>query len=437
MNSRRGRWAIAVAAALVAGLCLPFPAQAAGHSRKVTGWFGYWHTPSEVSAVARRGGRALGEANIFWWEYRGSGNPVCTSTLSCPSSSATPWASSDLLRSARLLQARGVLVYATHTDLDSSLAGSLSDYLAKPDQRRRLAQRLTGWAVRAGVDGVDLDWENFAFNDGASSWRRTRPRLTDTVRRLGKKLHAHGLRLSVTVPGGYEPFTPDGTPRMGGGYTVFDWKALAPSIDRLRLMTYDYSWDRPGPIGPNDWAGRVVRSAVAQVGPANRRKIYVGLHQYGKAWYQRDADDDYITVGKCDDRWVPDESDAVSLTPAEARSAARDYGVRPRFDRASREFTFSYTKTVSGHWYNRKDRRRTRDCEVRKTIWFGGAATAVGRMQLVRRYRIGGIAVWNLASLDGGFFNGVRPFLKVQAQVTPKPKPKSKPKPSHKKRHRR
>jgi len=429
----RGRWAaapvvsvVAVALAVVLGLCQAPEAQAAGRSRAVSGWFGYWTSTSDVLSVARRGGTALGEANIFWWEYRGQGATVCTSTLGCPTTSATPWASSDLLRTARGLQRRGVLVYATHTDLDSAMAGSLSDYLATPRNRRTIAQRLTGWAVRAGVDGVDLDWENFAFNDGAASWRRTRPRLTDTVRRLGKKLHAHKLRLSVTVPGGYEPFSDNGTPKMGGGYSVYDWKALAPHIDRLRLMTYDYSWDRPGPIGPNDWAGRVVRSAVAQLGGAQRKKIYVGLHQYGKSWYLRDSADDYVTVGKCDDRWVPDEADAVALSPTEARSVARSYGQRPRFDRTSREFTFTYTKTVNGHWYNSKDRRRNRECQVRKQVWFGGAATAAGRMQLVRRYRIGGIAAWNLASLDGRFFPAVRPYLPAKAANKNKKKPSGK-----------
>ncbi len=405
--------ALATAVALVTGMTGSV-AVAAEKSRAVSGWFGYWTSPQDMIEIAQGSNGVLGEVNIFWWSYHGSDNPVCTTTLSCPSPSATPWASQALLKSARGLQAQGIEVYATHTDLDGARAGSLSGYLAKKANRRAIADKLTDWAVKSGVDGVDLDWENFAFNDGSSSWATTRPRLTNAVKILGKRLHAQGLKLSVTVPGGYKPFLSDGSPNPGGGYTVYDWAALAPHVDRLRLMTYDYSWDRPGPIGPHGWTRDVARSAVAQVGQENAAKIYIGLHQYGKAWYDRDDSDDYITIGQCDPRWQPDGQDGVSLTPDEAIELAQDKGVTRRFDKPSKEWTFTYTKTEAGHWTNDKGKRRTAECEVQKVVWYGGTRTGVGRMKIVRQTKIGGIAIWNLASLDAGFFPALKPFVSAQ-----------------------
>ncbi len=403
-------WAAATAAGALLVTTLTGAAAAAERPRTVSGWFGNWDTPVKMIEVGRRSGKVLGEVNIFLWGYRGPRNPVCTIELACPSPADTPWTTTEMTAATKGLQAQGIDVYGTHTDLDSNLAGSLSAYLAKKKNRKAIAARLTDWAVRAGVDGVDLDWENFAFNDGSNSWPTTRPRLTDTIRLLSESLHAKGLKLSVTVPGGYEPFRKDGSPNPGGGYTVYDWAALGPLVDRLRLMTYDYSWDRPGPIGPNWWAKQSVKSAIAQVGDANRHKIYVGLHQYGKAWYLRDSSDDYVTEGDCPDSWEPTGPDHISMNVAEARSLAKDYGVEPTLDKRSKERTFTYVKTESGRFTNAKGKTRTRDCDVRKQVWFGSTDTAVGRMKIVKQQHIGGIAVWSLAMLDDGFFEAVRPY---------------------------
>lgn len=397
--------------ALTAGLLAAPPSAQAADPPIVSGWFGDWTSAADMIGVARGSEGVLGEVSIFWWHYRGSSRPVCVSgASSCSASSARPWATTKQAEALQGLHRQGILVFGTHTDLWSGNAGSLSNYLASPSNRDAIAQRLTDWTVGAGLDGVDLDWENFAFNDGSSTWRRTRPRLNDTVRRLAAKLHAKGKLLSVTVPGGYQPFLSNGRPNPGGGYTVYSWKVLGRYVDRLRLMTYDYSWNRPGPIGPQPWAASSVRSAIAQVGSANRKKVYVGLHQYGKAWYSRDASDDYITVGKCNDRWVPSGSDSIALSPAEAVSVARTYGTTPRLDPVSDEYTFSYVKSESGSWWA-GGKRRTATCRVRKEIWFGGRATAVARAKLVKNLDIGGMAIWQLATLPRGFFNALDPYV--------------------------
>jgi len=402
-------------------------ATAADRSRAVSGWFGYWTSPGDMTSIASDSNGVVGEANIFWWHWAGPDQPMCTTAGgSCQAASDTPWTNSTFDAARRGLQDQGVLVFATHTDLDSNRRRQLSEYLAKASRRQALADQITDWVVKSGVDGVDLDWENFAFNDGSSTWDTTRPRLNDTIVRLGAALRAKDKLLSVTVPGGYAPFTSDGSPNPGGGYNVFDWPVLAEHSDRLRLMTYDYSWSRPGPIGPAPWVGEVARSAVAQVGKQNQRKIYVGLHQYGKSWYQRDSNDKVITVGSCNSKWRPNGRDAIALSPSSARDLAASYGTTPRFDQEAKEYTFDYVKTETGSWTGSGGQQRTGECDVRKQVWFGGEGTAASRTKIVEDYGIGGVAVWQFASMDSGSFAALAP-LADGSQPSPDPKPAPEP----------
>ncbi|MCH9815421.1 MAG: hypothetical protein K0U64_03070, partial [Actinomycetia bacterium] len=390
---------------------------AGGQSRLVSGWFGYWTSADEMIRIARESQGVLGEVNIFWWQYGDANNPVCTYTTSCPNQSSTPWTTAQFTAATKGLQALGIDVYASHTDLSASKARSLSNYLSKSSNRKEMANTLTDWAVRSGVDGVDLDWENFAFNDGQSTWAQTKPRFVKTMRKLGEKLHAAGKKLSVTVPGGYAPFK-DGKPNPGGGYWVYAWAEIAPHIDRLRLMAYDYSWNRPGPIGPHGWADDVAAAAAAQVGSAHRDKVYVGVHQYGKAWHQRDGNDDFVTTGSCRANWVPDSPNAVSMSPGAARSLAASYGVSPRYDSAHKEYTFKYAKSEAGTYRNNSGKQRSQTCTVQKEVWFGDTATAVGRAETVRKHGIGGIAVWQLASTRSDFYPKLKPYANAAGTLT-------------------
>ena len=37
------------------------------------------------------------------------------------------------------------------------------------------------------------------------------------------------------------------------GSWVYDYGAIAPVVDHIRVMAYDYSTDSPGPIAPLEW----------------------------------------------------------------------------------------------------------------------------------------------------------------------------------------
>jgi spore germination protein YaaH len=394
---------VAAVTAATVGLSAP-----AGAEQVFGGWFGNWQPPATVKARVAGGSGVLTDVAVFAWSFDGRGNPVCALTFhsGCvPRSAATPYQSPQLGKSLRSVS--GPRRWASYIDLDSSRAGQLAALMKDESQRDAMTTKVTDFAVSSGVDGVDLDWENFAFNDGSGTWASTRPAFVATVKQLAAKLHVQDKLLSVTVPAGAHPFTPSGTPKPGSGYTVYAWSQIADDIDRLNLMTYDYSYNTPGPIGPNPWAEQVVRSAVAQVGADNAGKVVVGAPLYGKVWPSRSATGGLVTTGACPANWRSKGTpDTFSVTPPQARALAAEHGTSPGFDKSSSEYTFRYSEAQAGRYtatVGRKKHRhrvtRTRTCQVQRTVWFSDGRSLIDRGRMAATLDIGGVFIWNLGSI--------------------------------------
>lgn len=73
----------------------------------------------------------------------------------------------------------------------------------------------------------------------------------------------------------------------GGMLTREQFEALAPSVDAVSLMTYDFSDPgRPGPNSPLEWIRACVEMLVPNPASPNRRKILLGLNFYGNDYSQ-------------------------------------------------------------------------------------------------------------------------------------------------------
>ena len=402
---RRRLMAVALVVALTASL-LTLAGSALVGARAATsgggvlgGWFGYWTSSSTVAAQAREGAGALSEPMIFMWRWAGWGNPACTinpANGGCTSGSTT----TRYDESRKALQAKGMEVYGSHTDLDYRDRLELTGYLASSANRQKMADLLTTRAVRSRVDGVDLDWENFAFNDGSSTWSATKGRFVDTIKRLSKALHAKGKKLSVTVPGGYAPYS-GGSPNPGGGYWVYAWKEIGPYVDKLRLMAYDYSHSSPLGIGPNDWATEVARSAKAQVGASNARKVWIGAPQYGRYWVRKSGSS-YVTRN-CPSNWAP-SSRTGSLGLSSVRSIQRREGVSGSWNSSKGEWSFRYWQPASGYYYSGGS-RVSRTCDAQYEVWYADQRSVQERLKIVKNLGIGGVAVWHLGGLESNFYS--------------------------------
>jgi spore germination protein YaaH len=409
--------AVSAAVALVAGLLgLAAPSAAQAEVKPaaiVTGWFGWWAKDSEVQTLIDEADGVVGEVNIFWWTFAGAANPVCvisTSTGVCDPSGATPWTTTKFDGQRRMLQDAGIKVFGSITDLGSTYAGQLSPYLADAKNRRDYARKIARYAKNAGVDGVDLDWENFAFRDRnlGISWAETRPRWIAMMKRLSRELHEVGLELSLTIPGG-EAY-------WGGSDGVYALAEVIDFADQVRFMTYDYSWNVPGPIGPTGWARAQLEAAIAEVGQSNAAKLWVGNPQYGRQWVVNQGSYSAPVYGiddRCPSGWTPGYYStsgswiATTMqnvgTSAGAEAIAQARGVTPQWNSTHGEWSFTYTTELNGR-FTKKGQQVERECTVEREVWFGDTRSALTDAAMVPDLGIAGIAVWNLASAQSDFY---------------------------------
>ena len=231
--------------------------------RMVTGWLPYWNMSAAMASVTSNA-KVFTDVSPFWYSASGT----------APSIHITSQTSGiDVPAIVKRLHSLNIQVIPTITDGTRWM--QMSTQLANSADRTAMVNRLVNVVVANNYDGIDLDWEQFAFNDGSSTWNTTRPRWIAFVRALSASLHARGKVLSVTVPAGLQ------TQSDSTGYYVYAWGAIGPYVDRLRVMAYDYAVSSAGPIAPMYWVDPVVAHAVTQVDPA---KIQIGVPSYGRDW---------------------------------------------------------------------------------------------------------------------------------------------------------
>jgi len=280
-----------------------------------------------------------------------------------------------------LMRKSGLKLIPTITDGTDKLV--LSGYLAKPEIRTTIVKSIVDLVNKYSFDGIDLDFEGFAFVDGNTTWTKTAPNWVLFVKELSIALHAQQKLLSISAPYAFNPA------ETQKGYYVYSWAEIASSIDRLRIMTYDYSVAKPGPIGPISWTEKTLQYAIS-IMPAS--KVFIGLPGYGRDWITG-------VTGTCPDTAPPGlKAGAKAATFRMNYAAAKatiDQAV-PTFDVKSSEATYSYQQTFNG--LTAKGAATT--CTVNRTVWYQNDRSYLERMNLVAKYRLGGAALWTLGMED-------------------------------------
>ena len=280
-----------------------------------------------------------------------------------------------------LMRKSGLQLIPTITDGTDKLV--LSGYLAKPEVRTTIVKTIVNLVNKYSFDGIDLDFEGFAFVDGNTTWPKTAPNWVLFVKELSVALRAQQKLLSISAPYAFNPA------EKQKGYYVYSWAEIASSIDRLRIMTYDYSVAKPGPIGPISWTEKTLRYAVS-IMPAS--KVFIGFPGYGRDWITN-------VTGTCPATAPPGlkagaKAATFRMNYANAK-AAIDQAV-PIFDVKSSEATYSYQQTFNG--LTAKGAATT--CTVNRTVWYQNDRSYLERMNLVAKYRLGGAALWTLGMED-------------------------------------
>lgn len=139
--------------------------------------------------------------------------------------------------------------------------------LSNPQRRAYHIQLIVDEVLARNYDGIDIDYEAL----GSSM----REEYSVFIRDLADALHSQNKILTVAVHAKVEDY--------GGLGGYQDWAEIGQYVDRLRIMTYDYSWrgSDPGPVAPLYWVQAVAEYATTVVDPA---KVVIGVPFYGYDW---------------------------------------------------------------------------------------------------------------------------------------------------------
>jgi hypothetical protein len=288
-----------------------------------------------------------------------------------------------------LMRRAGLQIIPTMTDGTAKLV--LSEYLSNAATRTTIINTIVDLVVKNNFDGIDLDYEGFAFVDGNTTWSKTAPRWVALVKELSVALHAKNKLLSVSTPYLYDP------KEKQKGYFVYAWADIASSIDRLRIMTYDYSVAKPGPMGPLSWTEKTIQYAISIMSAS---KVYVGLPGYGRDWITS-------VNGKCPTSAPPGligGAKAATFKMNYAAAKAAIDGATPTYNEQFGEATYNYTQSYNGL----SATGAATACTVNRTVWYQNARSFAARMALVGKYRLGGAAMWTLGMEDAAATSEIR-----------------------------
>ena len=335
--------------------------------RKIlTGWIPYYSMKTSLPA-ALNNVDLIKEVMPFWYtlKYSAKSKKSSITDLYTPANPSIPMA-------VPLAAMRSANLQIIPTITDGTEKGVLAGLLKTPASRTQVVKTIVDLVRTNNFDGIDIDFEGFAFVDENTTWKSTAPAWVAFIKELSVALRAENKILSVATP---YLLDPAGKQK---GYFVYAWAEIASSIDKLRIMTYDYSVAKVGPIGPLAWTERTVQYAIS-IMPAS--KVFVGVPGYGRSW---------ITAinGVCPSnvaKSVKVGAKAATFVMRDAATLAATYGATPTYDEKSAEVTFSYEQVYNGTTAS----GLATSCTASRTAWYQDTRSWALRAALVNKYRIG------------------------------------------------
>lgn len=410
---RRPLLAVLAAVLLVTGIGAVPAAQAEGPTPKrvASGWLPYWMTtpgrPDGVNSAVQNAD-LFTDVSPFWYSATakaGGGVQVRLNPNFSNGAANAAWA---------MAQLKGAGLTVLPAIADGSGKGRMASTLADPALRAQHVADIVALVVANGYDGIDLDYEVFAFSDGSSSWGATQPNWTAFVTELGAALKAQGKLLAVTIP---PPCNTAGSCGPKSGYWVYNIAGIAPSVDRIRIMAYDYHVNGIGPIAPMPWVRSIVQYSVSVMDPA---KLQIGVPTYGRAWTRLDGSKPRLTgicptdkgssayrsltaMASVTDREIPALLASVGVTPADIQWSESD-----------QENWVYYDKKVN--WTDAAGATQT--CTAKRVMWWVGPQAVLARTQLVGEFGLSAAAYWTIGGDDPAQWPLIRSYAQSLAPAS-------------------
>ena len=269
--------------------------------------------------------------------------------------------------------------------VDALPAGEMAAILADPSTRSAHVGTIVEFAASGDFAGIDIDYEQFAFADGRSTWATTRPNWVAFITELGAALRADDRTLTVSIPPVY-----DAGQTAASGFWVYDYGAVAPHVDRIRIMAYDFSVVDPGPIAPLEFVERSINGAIEATGQPD--KLVLGLAVYGRNW----------PVGESGVCPASELQGRTSVTARSVDDLIALRGATPIAVPETGEWIFDYDLEVTDG---------TTSCVQGRRVHYVDGDGVRLRMYLAREYHLNGVSLWALGFEDDAVWDQILPTV--------------------------
>lgn len=220
---------------------------------------------------------------------------------------------------------------------------STMDVLSRTSSRQNLVQQLIQAAVAAGIDGINVDFEQLSEDVGIH--------FLEFLRELSIECHKNNLVLSVDNPVP-EDFT-----------SHYDRAEQGRVVDYVVIMGYDEHYvgsEEAGSVASLPWVEKGIQDTLEEV-PAER--VINGIPFYTRLWR--------TTAGGAL------SSEAISMD--QAQEVIQKYGVQTYWDKNTAQNYGTYES--EGDTYQ---------------IWLEDAQSIAEKVKLASQYGLAGVAEWKL-----------------------------------------
>ena len=221
----------------------------------------------------------------------------------------------------------------------------MTQMLANPAARQKLARDITEYAVESHEAGIVVDFEEVP--DASQSQFRA------FIAGLAPALHSAGLKLMIALPARDD---------------AYDYEFFGNQCDAIVLMNYDQHWltSPPGPIAAQDWFVENLRQVFDVVPP---QKVIVGIANYAYDW---------------------------PLSSKNTKEAAAEFSIQEALlhvEESDTDVEFD-SNSLNPHYSYYDEHNHLHQ------VWMLDAVTAYNQLRASERLGVQGTALWRLGSSD-------------------------------------
>ncbi|MCL4441396.1 MAG: glycosyl hydrolase family 18 protein [Firmicutes bacterium] len=259
----------------------------------------------------------------------------------------------------KLARAKGVKSLMVVHNISGSIDTKSAHSAISGKNRKNLIENIVREIKENGYSGVNIDFEGIP-PAGKNDFNAFLEELSGKLRPMSKLI-------TVAVPAK----TSDNGSNWNGAY---DYKAIGRLSDYVVIMTYDEHWfsGPAGPVASIPWMTRVLDYSTGVIPPG---KILMGIPAYGYDW--------------------PDGRKGKAIKWKNVQGLIDMLGYwNVKWDNYNSVPYLTYKKDGISH-----------------QVWFENKYSLSIKLGLVKKYGIGGIAIWRMGFEDDSFWETVRQKL--------------------------